>query len=151
MLYGKKAERNRSIAGVPAHCFILSETNLRKPIDSTNKTAVCGKKPDGVIGRKKGWLVKTTLLHYSAVFLRFRLSFVASKLMFTRNRTTSSRASGSLADEFHLDPRLTFFGSLVNAEHHRLDRNRAHDIVFLAAVQFFNRYLCHVCYLLGFC
>lgn len=42
--------------------------------------------------QKKGWLVRTTLLRYSAVFLRFRLSFVASKLTFTRNCTTSSGA-----------------------------------------------------------
>lgn len=43
---------------------------------------------------EKGWLVRTTLLRYSAVFLRFRLSFVVSKLTFTRNCTTSSVASG---------------------------------------------------------
>ena len=41
--------------------------------------------------QKKGWLVRTTLLRYSSVF---RLSFVASKLTFTRNRTKSSGASG---------------------------------------------------------
>ena len=65
--------------------FLVSSVDLIKPLRQES---------DGLIGRKKGWLVRTTPLHYSAVILRFRLSFVASKLMFTRNRTTSSRASG---------------------------------------------------------
>ena len=42
-----------------------------------------------IFGRK-GWLVRTILSLYSFVFLHFRLSFVASKLTFTRNCTTSS-------------------------------------------------------------
>ena len=36
MLSDNQAERSRSIAGVSAHYFILSEPNLRKILDSTN-------------------------------------------------------------------------------------------------------------------
>jgi hypothetical protein len=35
MLSDNQAERSRSIAGLPAHYFIFSETNLRKILDST--------------------------------------------------------------------------------------------------------------------
>ncbi len=35
------------------------------------------------------------------------------------------------------------------AERQSFLRDRAHNIVFIAAVQFFNRDFCHVCYLLG--
>ena len=37
MLSGNHAERSRSITGIPVRNFILSETNLRKILDSTNK------------------------------------------------------------------------------------------------------------------
>ena len=53
-----------------------------------------------------------------------------------------------LTDEFYLYPCPTFLGLLVNAELQCLCCHRAHDIVFLAAVQLFNRNLCNECYLL---
>ena len=36
MLSDNQSERSRSIAGLPAHYFILSEANLRKILDSTD-------------------------------------------------------------------------------------------------------------------
>lgn len=62
------------------------------------KVPHAAKKLDALIYIEKGWLVRTTLSLYSVALWRFRLSFVASKLTFTRNCTTSSGASGRRTD-----------------------------------------------------
>ena len=55
-----------------------------------------------------------------------------------------------LTDNFKLKRRLLINTCLVGrSEEHRLE-DLAHHSIFVAVVQFFDRYLCHVCYLLGF-
>ena len=54
-----------------------------------------------------------------------------------------------LADNFNLTERMRIRYEFVLSSEYLLDYF-AHDAVLVAIEQFFNRNLCHVCYLLGF-